>query len=287
MAHSANDRAARIGRHYFTLADHAGRFHWRLVQRLSRRWRRLYPHALIGLHSWNSHTSRCRNRSFRDRDLGQLWHLQSRHQRQCRHSHCIGNAHRSGPRRAARCNLDAVFRRPQNPPRFRALAAHWRGHRRLHTLHRSQAMKFLICSDGTEASDNATKIAALIGKPALAQITLLGIAENSADEEPLRQRLEKQADLLRQNGGTAPKIFARAGDPVTQIVAETTVNKYELVIVGARLKRISGPFWQSQRTYEVIKSIEPPVLVAIGNCDRVARVLLCSGGKRYIDAGVR
>ncbi|MGI9113777.1 MAG: hypothetical protein DLM52_05335 [Chthoniobacterales bacterium] len=148
-------------------------------------------------------------------------------------------------------------------------------------------MKLLICSDGTSASDNATNLAALISKPARAQLTLLGIAENVEDEEPLRQTLEKQAQLLRQTGGAEPRIFARAGDPVTQILAESSVNKYDLVIVGARLKRMSGPFWHSQRTYEVIKSIEPPVLVAIGNCTRLARVLLCSGGKRYIDAGVR
>jgi nucleotide-binding universal stress UspA family protein len=148
-------------------------------------------------------------------------------------------------------------------------------------------MKFLICSDGTAASDNATNLAGLIGKPARAQMTLLGIAENVADEEPLRQTLSKQAGLLRQDSGAEPKIFARAGDPITQILAETSVNKYDLVIVGARLKRMSGPFWQSQRTYEVIKSIEPPVLVAIGPCARVSRFLLCSGGKRYIDAAVR
>ena len=148
-------------------------------------------------------------------------------------------------------------------------------------------MKLLICSDGTAASDNATCLASLVGRPARAQMTLLGIAENVEDEEPLRQTLAKQAETLRQTGGADPKIFSRAGDPVTQILAETAVNKYDLVIVGARLKRMTGPFWQSQRTYEVIKSIEPPVLVAIGNCTRLSRVLLCSGGRRYIDAAVR
>jgi nucleotide-binding universal stress UspA family protein len=148
-------------------------------------------------------------------------------------------------------------------------------------------MKFLICSDGTPASDNATNLAALIGKPSRAQMTLLGIAEKVEDEAPLREALTKQAALLRQDGGAEPKIFARAGDPITQILAETAVNKYDLVIIGSRLKRMTGPFWQSQRTYEVIKSIEPPVLVAIGNCGRLARVLVCSGGRRYIDAAVR
>ncbi len=148
-------------------------------------------------------------------------------------------------------------------------------------------MKFLVCSDGTAASDNATRIAALFGTPAHAQLTLLGIAENDADEEPLRQTLEKQAALLRQGGATEAKIFARAGDPVTQILAETSVTKYDLVFVGARLKRMGGPFWHSPRTYEVIKSIEPPVLVAIGESQRLRHFLVCTGGKQYIDDAVR
>jgi nucleotide-binding universal stress UspA family protein len=147
-------------------------------------------------------------------------------------------------------------------------------------------MKFLVCSDGTAASDNPTRLAAQFAKPLRAQITLLGIAESAESEQPLRQALEQQAGVIRQSG-VEPKIFARAGDPVTQILAESSVNKYDLVFVGARLKRISGPFWQSQRTYEVIKSIEPPVLAAIGDYKRLSRFLLCSGGKRYIDAAVR
>ncbi len=148
-------------------------------------------------------------------------------------------------------------------------------------------MKFLICSDGTPASDNATRIAALFGTPAHAQLTLLGIAETAEDEEPLRQTLEKQAANLRQGGATEAKIFSRAGEPITQILAETSVNKYDLVFVGARLKRMSGPFWQSQRTYDVIKSIEPPVLVAIGDAQRLQHFLVCTGGKHYIDDAVR
>ena len=148
-------------------------------------------------------------------------------------------------------------------------------------------MKILICSDGTPASENATRLAALIGTPSRAQLTLLGIAECAAQEEPLRQTLEKQAAELRRGGASEAKIFARAGDPVTQILAETSVNDYDLVIVGARLKRMTGPFWQSQRTYEVIKSIEPPVLVAIGESGSLSNFLVCTGGKNYIDDAVR
>jgi len=49
----------------------------------------------------------------------------------------------------------------------------------------------------------------------------------------------------------------------------------------------SGRSWQSHRTYEIIKAIEPPVLVAMANCERMSRILLCSGGKHFINDAVR
>src|SRR5438046_2298427 len=147
-------------------------------------------------------------------------------------------------------------------------------------------MKILICSDGTAASDNAIRMAGLLAPAARVPLTLLGIAETSADEQPLREALEKQAMVLR-GAGAGPRLIVHSGEPITQILAETSVNKYDLVIIGARRKQMTGYFWQSQRTYEIIKSIEPSVLVALGNCARLSRFLVCTGGKRYIDDAVR
>ncbi|PYK75352.1 MAG: hypothetical protein DME42_02710 [Verrucomicrobia bacterium] len=147
-------------------------------------------------------------------------------------------------------------------------------------------MKILICSDGTVASDNAIRMAGLLAPAAGVPLTLFGIAETSDDEQPLREALAKQAIVLR-GAGAGPRLIVRSGEPITQILAETAINKYDLVIIGARRKQMTGYFWQSQRTYEIIKSIEPAVLVALGNCARLARFLVCTGGKRYIDDAVR
>jgi len=130
-------------------------------------------------------------------------------------------------------------------------------------------------------------MAGLLGRAERVPPTLLGIAETSTDEQPLREALEKQAVVLHDASGAGPRLIVRSGEPITQILAETSVNKYDLVIIGARRKQPEGYFWQSQRTYEIIKSIEPSVLVALGNCARLARFLVCTGGKRYIDDAVR
>lgn len=143
-------------------------------------------------------------------------------------------------------------------------------------------MKILVCSDGTPPSDNAASLAGLISAPARAETTLLGIVEDPVDEKPLREALDREARML-----TDVEIVVRSGEPITQILAQTSAAKYDIVVIGARHKQPSGALWRSRRTYEVIKAIEPPVLVAIGNRQRFARFLVCTGGKRYIDEAVR
>src|SRR5256885_8293184 len=147
-------------------------------------------------------------------------------------------------------------------------------------------MKILICSDGMPAADNATKLGALLAGPLRADTTLLGIAEKSQDEASLRQALEKQAEWLRQKN-VSPQIAIGAGDPVRQIVNETAKAKYDLVIIGARKTGSTGLHWRSEKTYEVIKSISPPVLVAMGEWAQLKRFLVCTGGKEFIEEAVQ
>jgi nucleotide-binding universal stress UspA family protein len=146
-------------------------------------------------------------------------------------------------------------------------------------------MKVLICSDGMPASENAIELVALLAGPLKAEITLLGIVEQSGDERPLRETLERQAQSL-QTQNAQPDIVVRAGEPVREILDQTSNTKYELVVVGARWTGATGHHWRSERTYEVIKAIHPPVLVAIGECKQLKRILVCTGGKEFIEPAV-
>jgi nucleotide-binding universal stress UspA family protein len=147
-------------------------------------------------------------------------------------------------------------------------------------------MKILVCSDGMPASETAIQLAALLAAPLKAEITLLGIVEKSSDERPLREALEKQAQSLRTQNAQ-PDIVVRAGEPVRQILDQTSNASYDLVLVGARWTGTTGHYWRSERTYEVIKAIEPPVLVAIGECKQLKRFLVCTGGKEFIEQAVQ
>jgi nucleotide-binding universal stress UspA family protein len=147
-------------------------------------------------------------------------------------------------------------------------------------------MKILICSDGTQSAEPAIHLGGLLVGPFKAETTLVGIAETPQDEGPLSDALQKQTQSLHGRG-ISVNIIVQSGEPVRQIVDQTSKTTYDLVIIGARWIGATGDYWRSAKTYEVIKTIQPPVLVAIGECKRLTRFLVCTGGKEFIEAAVQ
>ena len=148
-------------------------------------------------------------------------------------------------------------------------------------------MRILICSDGTDPADKPTKLGGLLAGPCHATTTLLGIAEQPADEQPLRAALESEAELLRSSYGVSPEIVMMEGEPIRQILNVAAGSHYDIAIIGARPKGRTGLYWYSERTYEVIKAIPSPVLVAKGDFERLSSILVCTGGKQYIEDAVQ
>ncbi len=146
-------------------------------------------------------------------------------------------------------------------------------------------MRILICSDGTDTADNPARLGGRVAGPCHASVTLLGIAERPEADAPLRAALDSEAQLLR-GFGIKPGIVLRAGEPIQQIMNQISSNPYDLVVIGARVKQTSGLYWRSQRTYELIKAIPLPVLIAGGEARPLNKLLVCTGGKRYIEAAV-
>jgi nucleotide-binding universal stress UspA family protein len=59
-----------------------------------------------------------------------------------------------------------------------------------------------------------------------------------------------------------------------------------LVVIGAVRKARVGAFWMSAKAYKLIKSIPQPVLTVIGQRNTIRRILICSGGRPYIEKGI-
>src|SRR5213595_566327 len=147
-------------------------------------------------------------------------------------------------------------------------------------------MKILICSDGTPAAESAIQLGGLLAIPLKAETTLFGTAEKSQDKGPLREALEKQAQPIRSRN-VALDIMVHAGEPIREILGRTSKTSYDLVVIGARWTGATGHYWRSEKTYEVIKAIEPAVLVAIGESKQLKRFLVCTGGKEFIEPAVQ
>jgi nucleotide-binding universal stress UspA family protein len=147
-------------------------------------------------------------------------------------------------------------------------------------------MRILICSDGTDPADKPIRLGGLVAGPCHAETTLLGIAEVAGDEAPLRAALESEAEKLR-GFGVSPEVVLRTGEPIREILHQTTSMQYDLTVIGAERKGTTGLYWRAEKSYEVIKAIPSPVLLATGSCDTLKSFIVCTGGKNFIDAAVQ
>jgi nucleotide-binding universal stress UspA family protein len=146
-------------------------------------------------------------------------------------------------------------------------------------------MKILICNDGSEQAERAMRLGATIAAACQAEVTLLGIQESPGDAQALLDSLKRGQSLLEDKKIHA-ELITKSGKPIEEIIKRTRETVYDLVVIGAARKESRGAFWMSSKTYKLIKEIRSPVLSVAGKTTSINRILICSGGKRYIDDAV-
>ena len=146
-------------------------------------------------------------------------------------------------------------------------------------------MKILICSDGSEQAERAVRVGSAIAAGCQAEVTLLGISESAGTSKTIVESLQRGLSLLEDKKIHA-ELITKTGEPIEEIRRRTEEQHYDLVIIGAVRKESHGPFWMSPKSYKLIKEIKPAVLTVAGKTTTIKRILICSGGKRYIDNAV-
>jgi nucleotide-binding universal stress UspA family protein len=146
-------------------------------------------------------------------------------------------------------------------------------------------MKILICSDGSTQAENAVRFGGLIAEAIQADTTILGITEKSGEEDKIFDSLRRSQQVLKDRNVNV-ELIIKAGEPIEEIVRRTEETAYDLVVIGATRKGTRGPFLMSAKAYKIIKAVAPPVLVVIGSRETLRRLLICSGGEKYIDKAV-
>jgi nucleotide-binding universal stress UspA family protein len=146
-------------------------------------------------------------------------------------------------------------------------------------------MKILICNDGSEQGERAMRLGATIAAACQAEVTLLGIQESPGDAQALLESLKRGQSFLEDKKIHA-ELITKSGKPIEEIIKRTREAVYDLVVIGAPRKETRGAFWMSSKTYKLIKEVRSPVLSVAGKTTSINRILICSGGKRYIDDAV-
>jgi nucleotide-binding universal stress UspA family protein len=146
-------------------------------------------------------------------------------------------------------------------------------------------MKMLICSDGSEQAERAIKLGTAIAAACQAEVSLLGISESTGPSDAILDSLKRGQNLLADHKISA-EVIVKTGEPVAEIIKKTEETSYDLVVIGAVRKASRGAFWMSSKSYKIIKEIRPPVLMVSGKSGAIGRVLICSGGKSFIDPAV-
>ena len=106
-------------------------------------------------------------------------------------------------------------------------------------------MRILICSDGTDPADKPVRLGGLLARPCQAETTLLGIAEDSGDEGPLRAALESEAESCARFG-VSPEIVCanRRTDPRNSAPDDRHASMIS-TIIGAERKGTTGLYWRA------------------------------------------
>ena len=147
-------------------------------------------------------------------------------------------------------------------------------------------MKILFCSDGSTQAENAIRFGGNIAAACRAEATILGITETPGDEPTMLQGLGRSQQLLKDKA-VSIEMIVKSGEPVQEILRRTTESNYDLVVIGAVRKGTRGAFWLPAKAYKIIKRIAPPVLTVIGSRAKLQNILICTGGKNYIDKAVQ
>ena len=147
-------------------------------------------------------------------------------------------------------------------------------------------MKILICTDGSEQADRAVGVGAAIAPGCKAEVTVLGIVESPRESEKVTDSLNRALAIL-QDQNVKTELITRTGKAIEEIVRRTKEVNYDLVVIGALRKQRQGAFSMSAKAYKVIKEVAPPVMIVTGNVTSLKRILICSGGKPYIENAIQ
>jgi nucleotide-binding universal stress UspA family protein len=145
--------------------------------------------------------------------------------------------------------------------------------------------KILLLVDGSAAGAAAARFAALVAQRAGASVTAFSVARPGEVKSELQNALAETAAFLGKASVTVETALVEG-----QLVAEAAAKArgYDLAIFGTTRKRSGDGRRTSFAVWKLAKSIDAPMLLVPEEArPRIGKILLCTGGERYIEKGAR
>ncbi|MDX1415503.1 MAG: universal stress protein [Candidatus Promineifilaceae bacterium] len=137
-------------------------------------------------------------------------------------------------------------------------------------------MHILVATGGSTHSQTALQQCLMIAALAEVEVTVLTVVEH--EDQPQADALLREATAFLSPGVRLLRTKQRVGQPVAEIITETTEGSYDLLIMGDKaqhslLTRLMGPTAQ-----QVVAQVHCPVLLARQEAHTLRRILICDGG---------
>ena len=148
----------------------------------------------------------------------------------------------------------------------------------------SAIRKILLLVDDSPATAGATRLAAFVAQKCGASVTAFSVVRSGELRSTLESALAEAAATLGKASVPTETAIVEG-----RLVAEAAVKArgYDLTVLATSRGRRGGER-TSLSVWQLAKSVETPVLlVPEESRPRIARILLCTGGERYIEKGAR
>jgi nucleotide-binding universal stress UspA family protein len=144
----------------------------------------------------------------------------------------------------------------------------------------------LVLTDGSPAARAAVTIAISCAKALDRPLAVLGAAEGAENDEAVGAAVQEAQTLGKKELRTV--IAVQSSGDLLELASQRVADVPTcLVVAGSRREPVGARIQITPRVWTLIKSLQPPVLVASEEHPSPLRWLFCTGGAAHIEDGAQ
>lgn len=146
--------------------------------------------------------------------------------------------------------------------------------------------RILVLADESPAASAAVRSGARIAEALQEPLTILGVARRPGDDERIEAALADAFAAARSRVASV-EVTQATGELLDVASRRLAESPSSLVVAGARWRTGAASARIAPGVWDVVQSLQPPVLVTPAREGNFASALFCTGGERFIEEGAR